>query len=164
MALSLLCALATAPASLQAQARFSMLSRETVAVVPTLQVITIRDAAQNSCYLLFTIDTSLSTANRVDAQTPDVAGAAARRDHRFADLNRAYEQSFGSLFVGTPANALPYQFEAQKIQADFERVVRDEELTRLEAQLERVLAAPKIAVSGPAPCGPEQAAAGTTGR
>jgi hypothetical protein len=161
---ALLCAIATAPASLQAQSRFTLLSRETVAITPTLQVVTIRDAAQGSCYLLFTIDLSLPSPTRVVAQPTDVAEAAARRDRRFAELNRAYEQSFGSLYVGTPANALPYQFEAQKIQMDFERVLREQELTRLEAQLERILTGPKVAVSGPAPCGTDGSATGTTGR
>jgi len=162
---ALLCAIASGSAALQAQTRFTVLSRETVAIVPTLQVLTIRDAAQDSCYLLFTMDLALPAAARVPVQPSDVADATARRDRRLADLNRAYEQNFGSQFVGGPANILPYQFEAQKIQTDFERVLRNEELTRLEAQLERMLAAPKVAVSGPAPCGVTRGLpTGTTGR
>jgi hypothetical protein len=160
----LLGAITSAPASLHAQTRFTVLARESVATTPTLEILTLRDATQGSCYLLFTLDLSLPSQTRVVVQPTDVAEAAARRDRRFAELNRAYEQSFGSLYVGTPANALPYQFEAQKIQADFERVLREQELTRLEAQLERILTAPKVAVSGPAPCGTDGSATGTTGR
>ena len=161
---ALLCAIATAPVSLQAQTRFTMLSRETVSLMPTLEVITIRDAAQDSCYQLFTIDLSPPSSNRVAIQPTDVAEAAARRDRRLVELSRAYEQSFGSLYVATPANILPYQFEAQKIQSEFERVLREQELARFEAQLERILTGPKVAVSGPAPCRVDRATTGTTGR
>lgn len=158
---TVLCATLAVAASLHAQTRFTMLSSEVVSVAPNLQVMTIRDVVQNSCYVLFVIEAPASTARRVGVQAADVAAAAQDRDQRLEALSRQYEQGFGSQFVGTPANLLPYQFEAQKIQSEFEHIVREQELARLEEQLQRVNAT-KIAVSGPAPCG--ESSTGTSGR
>ena len=150
-----------AAVSLHAQSRFTVLSREEISVAPNLQVMAIRDVAQNTCYLLFVIEAPVPVPRRVAVQPADVAAAAQDRDQRLAALSREYEQGFGSQFVGTPANVLPYQFEAQKIQNEFEHVVREQELTRLAEQLERINTT-KVAVSGPAPCG--ESSTGTTGR
>jgi hypothetical protein len=146
------CTMLTA-SGVMAQGRFTLVSREVISTSPTLQVIGVRDAAQDSCYLIFVIEASLPPADRLIVQPSDVVAAATLRDNRLAELNHIYEtRGFGSQYVGTPANVMPYQFEAQKIQSEFERVLRQDELGRLQEQLERIAAAPKVAVSGPAPC------------
>jgi hypothetical protein len=153
MIVTLLCAMLAGSPPAIAQGRFTVVSRDVVATSPNLQVIGVRDNAQDSCYLIFVIETSLPPVDRLIVQPSDVAAAAALRDHRLAELNQIYEtRGFGSQYVGTPANVMPYQFEAQKIQSEFERVLRQDELGRLQEQLERIAAAPRVAVSGPAPC------------
>jgi len=150
---TLFCAMLVHCVPTAAQGRFTLQSHEVISTSPNLQVIGVRDAAQDSCYLIFVIETSFSPLDRLIVQPSDVAAAAVLRDQRLAELNHIYEtRGFGSQYVGTPANVMPYQFEAQKIQSEFERVLRQDELGRLEEQLERMAAAPKVAVSGPAPC------------
>ena len=135
-----------------AQTRFTVLARDAVGVTPHLQILTIRDAVQETCFLLFVIETPAIGAGGEAIVPSDVTAAASQRDNRLAQLSRAYERGFGSLYAGTPANMLPYEFEAQKIQDEFERVVRENELAWLADQLERIARMPKVAVSGPAPC------------
>ncbi len=135
-----------------AQTRFTVVARDNVAAASDLWIVTIRDAAQDQCYLLFVVDTG-SNAARPAPQRTDAAAAAASRDQQLAELSRYYEQhGFGSVYAGTPANVLPYQFEAQRIQAEYERTVRENELAWFQEQLERLLTGPRVAVSGPAPC------------
>src|SRR5262245_42990440 len=110
-----LCAVLAGAASVDAQARFTVLSREGVPNVPELRILTIQDAAQDSCYLLFVVETA-NPALRGNVQPPDIQTAAELRDRRLAELNNAYLQTFGSLYPGVPANILPFQFEAQKIE------------------------------------------------
>ena len=139
-------------ASLDAQGRFTVLARDGVPSVPELRIMTIHDAAQNACYLLFVVDTAIPPGPGANLQPPDIQQAAAARDRRLSELNNAYLQTFGSLYPGTPANILPFQFEAQKIESEFSRVVRENELAWLQDQLQRMSSAPKTAVSGPVPC------------
>jgi hypothetical protein len=140
-----------------AQARFRALGRETFG---NLEVVTMLDTAQNACYLLFVTEPGMRTGSAQDEQPYDVSGAAALRDQRLAELNDAYLQSFRTLTPGiAPVTELWYSWEAQKAISDFERVVRENELTWLASQIERAAAGPKLAVSGPAPCGAQPPAA-----
>ena len=139
--------------SVAGQNRFNVLAVDTVPAVPALQIVTLRDEAQNSCYLLF-VATLTPPTRRFNVQPADVAQAAATRDRRLADLNNTYLQNFGAPVPGIPANMLPYQFEAEKIEGEFQLVVRASELTWLEDLVERTAA--QTAVSGPVPCGARQ--------
>jgi hypothetical protein len=153
MIVTFFCTMPAGSAPVVAQERFTLFSREVISTSPSLQVIGVRDAAQDSCYLIFVIETSRPPVDRLIVQPSDVAAAASLRDHRLTELNHLYEtRGFGSLYAGIPANMLPYEFEAQKIQSEFERALRQDEIGRLEEQLERIAAAPAVAVSGPAPC------------
>jgi hypothetical protein len=135
-----------------AQPRFTVLTRDAVGVTPGLQIVTIHDAVQETCYLLFVVETPGVASGGQGIVPPDIAVAAAQRDNRLARLSRDWVQSFGSLYAGTPANPLPYEFEAQKIQNEFQQAVRENELAWMADQLERIAMLPKVAVSGPAPC------------
>ena len=153
MIVTFFCTMPAGSAPVVAQERFTLFSREVISTSPNLQVIGVRDAAQDSCYLIFVIETSLPPVDRLIVQPSDVATAARLRDRQLTELNHLYETTgFGSLYGGTPANILPYQFKAQKIESEFERVLRQDEIGRLEEQLKRIAAAPAVAVSGPAPC------------
>ena len=142
----------TGATSVAAQDRFQALAADTVSSTPDLQIITVRDSAQGACYLVFMMaPPPLPPRDRL--QPADLAAAAMWRDRKLAEVSSVYEQSFGSQFVGTPANVMPYQFEAQKIEGEYQRLVRTTELAWFERQIERVMEAPRLAVSGPAPCG-----------
>jgi hypothetical protein len=60
-----------------------------------------------------------------------------------------------SLVPGVASNPLQFQFEGQKVQGDFEQVVREALFAKLDArltQIARIAATPRLAVIGPAPC------------
>jgi hypothetical protein len=49
-------------------------------------------------------------------------------------------------------DSLKYQWEGQKAQAEFEHVLREAELAPVQALLDQIAGAPRLAVAGPAPC------------
>jgi hypothetical protein len=155
-----LCAVCAGSMTLTAQGRFRALTRDSVAAVPNLNIVTVHDIVQNACYLVFMVEAPLPAGRHFNAQSSDVQVAAAWRDRRLAELSESYQQGFGTLYAGTPTpNVLRYAWEAQTVQSEFDRVVRENELAWLEEQLERMAAAPRIAISGPVPCDARAAAA-----
>jgi hypothetical protein len=146
------CAILAAAPAPQAQARFEAVGRDAVAGGPGLEIITIRDNASNTCYALFTT----AAVGGVDLSTIDpaaVQGAAAERDRRLADLAHGLEHSLATAVPAIlGANVLKYEWEGQKAQADFEHVVRTQELDRLVVLMKQIVDASRFAVSGPAPC------------
>jgi hypothetical protein len=140
--------------ALGAQARFEAMSRDAVAAVPGLQVITIRDNTLNACYTLFVIDAAPPLQPLPPIETRSVQNAAAERDRRLSELSTELEKTRSTVVAGTLGpDILKYEWEGQKVQSEFERVLLENEVTRLEAPLKRIADAPKLAVSGPAPCG-----------
>ncbi len=147
----LVCALVAA-ASLHGQARFEVASRETVGSVSGLEIVTVRDTALNACYTLFVFRPVPELAPpRVDTTT--VQEAASERDRKLAALSEEFERGLpGAVPATLGANPLKYEWEGDKVQSDYERLVREREMARLEERLDLIAGEPRIAVAGPAPC------------
>lgn len=150
---SALCALLTGGAELRAQGRFVAVTRDEITAVPGLQVVTIRDTVQEACYVLFMIE----GARPPTIQPPEFAtleAAAALRDQRLQELSTEFERALYAPVPAVPApNTLQYEWEGQKAQSDFDRAFLRSEFARLEDWLAQIAAGPRLAVSGPAPCG-----------
>jgi hypothetical protein len=148
--LVLLGAMLTGSVSL-APARFTAISTD--AVAPNLRVVTVLDAGQNSCYLLFVSEPSRPVAHRSDTAGSDLNHATTSRDRQLAALADAHERSFKSEYPGTtPISPLRFEWEGWKILSEYERVIRQNELAQLRDEFAG-MAASAISVSGPAPCG-----------
>jgi hypothetical protein len=155
-----LCAMAAAATALQAQARFEILSRDAVAVspaqavaVPGLQIVTVRDNAIGACYTVFVMDPPRSAESAPRVDTSSVDAAAARRDRQLADLTGEFDRALASPTPGTLGpSSLRYELEGQKIQSDFDRTLREQDVARIERRLEQMAQLPRMAVSGPAAC------------
>jgi hypothetical protein len=148
-----LCALLAIGTTLHAQARFEAMTRDAVAAVPGLEVVTIRDNAVNNCYTLFVIHPVRPAQNLDQVEPMSVEGAAAQRDHRLSELSAEFENALWAALPGTLGpDSLKYQWEGQKAQSEFERVLRETELAKLEAWLRPIADAPRLAVAGPGPC------------
>jgi hypothetical protein len=139
---------------LGAESRFKALATDSL--VPGLQIVTMLDTAQGACYLIFLTESDSPRERHFTAQQSDVDRATTWRDRRLAELSQAYDQAFYAVYPGTPPiNVLRFSWEAEKVQSEYERIVRENELAWFEEQLERIALLPRIAVSGPAPCGGE---------
>jgi hypothetical protein len=135
----------------QTQARFQATSREVVGSAPGLQIVTVRDSMLNACYTVFVIDAS-SVASPAPAAA-NIEDAARERDQRLSDLSAEFEHGLlGGVPATLTANPLRYQWEANKAQSDYERVVRQAEMARLSDQIAQLASAPRIAVAGPTAC------------
>ena len=147
-----LCALLAGGAAIAAETRFEVSSRETVAAVPGLQIVTVRDNVLKACYTLFIVEPvrQAGTATRTESTVPE---AAAERDRQLSALSADYERALVAAMPGTLGpNALRYEWEGDKVQSDYELRLRERELTRLEEQIAQIATAPRLAVAGPAPC------------
>jgi hypothetical protein len=153
-----LVALLGADATAHAQ-RFSAVGREAVATAPGLEVVTVRDATLNACYTLFLFEPASQPSRVVIPDSRSRQDLAEERDRRLAALLAEHERSLYAPVPGFVADPLPYRVEIERVQSEFERTLREQELSRLEEQLARATAAPRMAVSGPAPCSPAAAAA-----
>jgi hypothetical protein len=148
----LTCTVVAMPAA-TAQGRFRAIGNDNIAAAQPLQVVTVRDDAQDVCYLVFLFQPERSAAGRPDAERVDIAGAITSRDRRLAELSDAYEKAFLTPApVIPPLNLLRFEWEGWKVQSEYERAVRERELTRLELALERIAAMPAMTVSGPVSC------------
>jgi hypothetical protein len=148
-----LCALLATGRTFHAQARFEAVTHDAVPVVPGLEVVTIRDKVVNDCYTLFVIHPVRPAQNLDHVEPMSVEGAAAQRDHRLSELSAELENALRAAVPGTLGpDSLKYQWEGQKAQSEFERVLRETELAKLEAWLRPIADTPRLAVAGPAPC------------
>jgi len=148
--------LALAPPA-SAQARFDAADATTVAGLPGLRIVSLRDTLRNRCYLAFVQDAAPSAAPAVEP--PDVTGAAALRDRDLANLVHAYEND-SSVYAGTiTPNPLKYEVLSQTTQLNFALTVVENLIARLEAQLDRVAAASKTLAVVPDACAPAEAGA-----
>ncbi|HEX5108268.1 MAG TPA: hypothetical protein VFV95_07475 [Vicinamibacterales bacterium] len=132
--------------------RFDAARRETVAAIPGLDVVTIRDTVTNSCYTLFILEPAIP---RVPSVVPDQRSAqelADERDRRLAALLAEYERSQFAPVPGFPVPTLRYGWEGNRVQSEYEQRLRDKEFSRLEEQITRLAAAPRLAVAGPSSC------------
>jgi hypothetical protein len=147
------CAALAAGVTVRAQPRFEAITRDTVAVVPGLEIVTIRDKAANACYTLFVMRPAGAVQTMGDTEFTSVEQAAARRDQRLSALSTEFEHSLATAVPGTLGpDVLKYQWEGQNVQSDFEHVLREAELGKLATLLRQIAGAPKLAVAGPAPC------------
>jgi hypothetical protein len=152
---SALCALLTGGAELRAQGRFVAVTRDTITAVPGLQIVTIRDTVQEACYVLFMIEGAQPPTIQPPADFATLEAAAALRDHRLQELSTEFERALFAPVPAVPApNRLQFEWEGQKAQSEFDRVFLKSEFARLEDWLVLIAHGPKLAVSGPAPCGP----------
>jgi hypothetical protein len=152
---SILCALLTGGAELGAQGRFAAVTRDTIAAVPGLQIVTIRDTVQEACYVLFMIEGPRLPTIQPHAESATLEAAAAFRDHQLQELSTEFERALYAPVPAVPApNMLRYEWEGQKVQSEFDRAFLESQFARLEDWLAQIAKGPRLAVSGPAPCGP----------
>jgi hypothetical protein len=149
---SVLCALLAGAGAVQAQARFDSVTREAVAAVPGLEVLTVRDRALESCYTLFLFQPPSPAAVAPPVDSTTLAAAAAERDSRLDALSADLQRTALNQRPGLVPSPLRYQFEGEKVLADFEQVAREAILARLDARLTAIAAAPRLAVAGPLRC------------
>jgi hypothetical protein len=134
--------------------RFDAARREAVAAIPGLDVIMIRDTVLNACYTLFVMEPVGESARPLRADPASIPDLANERDRRLAALLAEYEQSQYAAVPGFPVpNPLRYAWEGNKVQSEYERRLRDKEISRLEEQLAHMASTPRLAVTGPVPCG-----------
>jgi hypothetical protein len=148
-----LCVLVISSRGLEGQTRFEAVSRDNVAAIPELQVVAVRDGVLNVCYTLFIMQPS-QPAGPASSEAASISEAARERDQRLSALTTEFERGISG---GVPAtigsNPLKYQWEGDKVQSDYEHLVRRSEMARIEEQLAHIENAPRLAVAGPAPCG-----------
>jgi len=150
-----LVALLAQPGIAAAQGRFEPVSVDTIGTIRGLQVVTVRDTTQRVCYALFVMQPPVPQGTARDNGGPvSLADAIARRNHQLNELSNAYERSLTTNVPGLPMpDPLRQQAELQIVQSDFERTVRARELELLRDWIEELAGAPRLAVSGPVPCG-----------
>ena len=129
-------------------------TRDALSAVPGLQIITIRDSVQEACYVLFMIEGARSATIQPQADLANLEAAAARRDSRLQELSTSFEHALYAPIPAVPApNMLKYEWEGQKAQSAFDQAFLASQLSRLEDWLVQIAQGPRLAVSGPAPCG-----------
>ena len=147
------CAL-TAVGVVKAEERFEVTGREPLAAIAGVEIVTVRDTLLNACYTLFVAQPARLPAAPHDEST-SLHDLATERDRRLSALTDEFERGMAG---GVPAtlgsNPLKYSWEADKVQSEYERRVREREIARLESQLAAIAGEPHVAVAGPAPCGP----------
>ena len=148
--------LAVAP-PLSAQERFHTTDATVLPALPGMRIVSVKDSLRNRCYLAFVEDAARPDAALIDP--PDVTAAASQRDHDLASLVHAYE-SDTSVYAGTiTPNPLKYEVLAQTTQLTFALSVVENLIARLEAQLDRVAAAPRTLAVVQDACAPAEAGA-----
>jgi len=155
---AIVAAMLSGAAAVHAQVRFDAPRRESVPAIPGLEIVTIRDSTLNACYTLFIMEPAAQWPPTRSTDSPSIQDLARERDRLLAALNAEYEHSQYSVTPGFPIpNPLKYAWEGNKVQSEYERKVRDKEVTRLELQLAEMVRAPRLAVSGPVLCAPPPA-------
>lgn len=127
-----------------AQARFEVLTQETITEVSGLRVVTIRDKRLEACYTLFIMEPSASPPVVAPAATQDdesrqqsvdrMRDAAEKHDRAIADLNAQFEARVGrsheawltSPDTGGATEAQKYELERMRIDEEYERTLRRE--------------------------------------
>lgn len=138
--------------------RFDSVKRETVTAIPGLDVVTIRDTVLNACYTLFILEPVVQPARSAPADARSVQDLAQERDRQLAALIAEYERSQYATVPGFPVpNPLRYAWEGDRVQSEYERKLREKDASRLEEQLAHLASSPRLAVTGPASCGPSPA-------
>jgi hypothetical protein len=150
---SVLCALlAWAPVP-RAQARFEAVAHDVVPTIPGLQILTIRDNMLSACYTLFVIAPAPPTGSQPQNEPASAQDAAVQRDRQLSALSLEFERGLpGGVPATLGSDPLKYAWEGQKVQSEYERVLRENDLVRIEERLVQIVAAPRLAVSGPVAC------------
>jgi hypothetical protein len=136
-----------------AQARFEAVSQGAVEGASGLRVITLRDRARNTCYLLFVSEPAPRADARVPAAALDLDQARVLRDQRLADLVHAYEGDRSAIPGTIIPNPLKYELKGGATQIDFALAVVEELFARLADELERLASASRTTMTAmPTPC------------
>ena len=135
-----------------AQARFEAVNQDAIEGISGLRVVTVRDRAHNTCYLVFVNE----PAHRAEARPPappDLEQVRAERDQRLADLVHAYEQDRSAIPGTIIPNPLRYELLGGAMQIDYALVVLEQLFLRLEDAIERLAGASRTAMTAMAtPC------------
>jgi hypothetical protein len=136
----------------QAQTRFDSVTRDTVAALPGLEVVSVRDRALGDCYTLFLFQppSPAPVVAPVDSTTLDAA--LAERDRRLDALSADLQRHVETLRVVTVPSPLRYYFDGLKSLVDFEQLAQEAMLARVDARLAEIAMAPRLAVAGPVRC------------
>ena len=147
-----LCLLLALNATLKAQAHFDHVTRDAVAAVPGLEVVTLRDQALGSCYTLFLFQPQSVAPVTAPVDAQSIVAAATERDRRLDAVSAELHRLETTQKMVTVQNPLQHQLDGQKALADFEQVAREAILARIDARLAEIATAPRLAVAGPVPC------------
>jgi len=147
------CAVLAGATPLRAQARFEAMSRDAVPVVPTLEIVTVRDNALGVCYTVFMMDAPPLVQNVVAVEPVPIDAAAVERDRRLSELSADLQGALVNAVPGTLGpDMLKYEWEGMKAQSQFEQVVRQTEMAHLDARLKQLVEQRRLAVAGPMSC------------
>jgi hypothetical protein len=118
------CCIALSAPEASAQARFDVLSGESVAAVTGLKVYTIRDNQITSCYSVFVLDgPAFPLAEAAPPPAPELAEKT-RVAQALKDAMAARERRVAELQQRRLTWAITYGNERERIQAEYEQTVR----------------------------------------
>jgi len=154
------CALAAGTAG--AQARFEMTDEGTVPGVSGLHLITMRDNALKTCYLVFLADAANQADLAARITATDIPEAIATRDQRLVDLLHGFDSERGAIPGTIIPNPMKYDWQAENAQIEFALTVLAHEFARLEQQIRSASAASRAGITAvPSPCAPAAPSAPT---
>jgi hypothetical protein len=136
----------------QAQARFDSVTRDTVAAVPGLEVVSVRDRALGNCYTLFLFQPQSPAPVTAPVDSTTLDAALAERDRRLDALSADLQRQVETQRIVTVPSSLRHHFDGQKALADFEHVAQEAIVARVDARLAEIATAPRLAVAGPVRC------------
>ena len=125
-----------------------------VAPVPGLEVVVVHDRALGTCYTVFLLQPPSSATDTARADAATVEAALAERDRRLDVLSGELQRLVTTQRTVTVSNPLRYQFEGQKVLADFEQVAREAPLARVDARLAEIAGSTTAGGAGPSRCAP----------
>jgi hypothetical protein len=136
-----------------AQTRFEATTQNAIEGVSGLRIITVRDRALNTCYLVFVNEPAPRGEARPAAAPGDLQQVRTERDQRLADLVHAYEQDRGAVPGTIIPNPLRYEFLGGATQIDYALLVLEQLFLRLEDALARLAGASRTTMTAVAtPC------------
>src|SRR5436190_23974097 len=95
------CALLAGAAPVRAQARFEAVSRDAVVVLPSLEIVTVRDNALNVCYTIFMMEAPPPARTLAPVEPVAVDVAEAERDRRLSELSADLQRALVNNAPGT---------------------------------------------------------------
>jgi hypothetical protein len=136
----------------EAQTRFDWVTGGTVAAVPGLEVVSVRDRALGDCYTLFLFQPQSPAPVIAPIDSTTLDAALAERDRRLDALSADLQRQVETQRIVTVPSSLRHHFDGQKALVDFEHVAQEAILARVDARLAEIATAPRLAVAGPVSC------------